>query len=595
MKRRLTLAILGTVAAALLLAGAGTLVLARFGARQTAEDELRNQVESTAALIDLSQSRSGQLNAADLDAVRALVCNDPDDSPAPSTTTVPPVTLSEADRVRLALCDSSPDAVVVARRQLCENAPARLDQVLTQEMRASRTVFCADPKPETLDGIRVAYCKNATSTTVAQGPGAAARRRAEQVRVNLCRAVNARTDNQRDLQSALSRERIDLIVFRADNTTRDELPGALGVADLQPERLRQGESVSGFVGNGAYAAAPVDPTAENMAVVVISRPSDPVKGLIPWFLLASGFTLLLGLGVAAWLGRALTHPLREATTVTAQIADGDLSVRVPEHVTRPGRAPDELAALAHAINAMAEALERSRGLERQFLLSVSHDLRTPLTSIRGYAEAIADGATTDPATAASIILAESRRLERLVQDLLDLAKLDARRFTFHISQVDLGEIAGDSVDGFRREVEAAGLRIHLDAPPVPVVAYADPDRLQQVIANLIENALKYASTTITVRVRVADAGPRIEVEDDGPGIAAADMGHVFERLYVTSAKPQRKEVGSGLGLAIVREVTEMMGGHVEADAADAPSGTRIVVTLATRPPTTPPAPPADTI
>src|SRR5207249_6964710 len=127
-----------------------------------------------------------------------------------------------------------------------------------------------------------------------------------------------------------------------------------------------------------------------------------------------------------------------------QIASGDLAVTVP---AQPG-ADHELVSLAHSINTMAANLARSRRLERQFLLSVSHDLRTPLTSIQGFAEAIADGAATDTRRAAEVIAAEARRLERLVRDLLDLAKLDARRFSLDVHRVDAAEVVAHTAEGF---------------------------------------------------------------------------------------------------------------------------------------------------
>src|SRR5205823_14198502 len=145
------------------------------------------------------------------------------------------------------------------------------------------------------------------------------------------------------------------------------------------------------------------------------------------------------------LGRRIARPLQEAEIATRRIAAGDLDASVP---VQPG-ADEELASLARSINTMATTLARSRGLERQFLLSVSHDLRTPLTSIRGFAEAIADGAAPDDRRAAEVIAAESRRLERLVGDLLDLAKLESRQFTFHSRPIDLNEVTADTAEGFR--------------------------------------------------------------------------------------------------------------------------------------------------
>ncbi len=226
---------------------------------------------------------------------------------------------------------------------------------------------------------------------------------------------------------------------------------------------------------------------------------------------------------------------------------------------------------------MAEALERSRGLERQFLLSVSHDLRTPLTSIRGYAEAISDGTATDTRSAAEVILNESRRLERLVSDLLDLAKLDANRFSLQPRPVDAAEELTELAAGFTPDAARAGLELTLEAPEA-VPMQADPDRFAQVIANLLENAIKFATSTIEVTARSSHGEALITIDDDGPGIDAADLPHVFERLYVVKRAPQRRETGSGLGLAISHELVVAMGGSIEAAANDH-GGARMIVRL----------------
>jgi two-component system sensor histidine kinase BaeS len=312
-----------------------------------------------------------------------------------------------------------------------------------------------------------------------------------------------------------------------------------------------------------------------IAVVVVTRKADVLlRPAYGWFLLASLITITVGVLVAMRLSRRLTNRLRQADDATRRLAGGDLSVRVPEP---PGGTDDELADLARSINSMAAALERSQGLERQFLLSVSHDLRTPLTSIRGYAEAIADGAAPDDGAAAKVILAEARRLERLVRDLLDLAKLDAREFSLHPEPVDLADVAAGTAEGFAPEADEAGVRLSVEAGPI-VPVHADPDRLAQVAANLVENALKYATTTVRLQVTSANGWGALAVVDDGPGIAADDLPHVFERLYVTKREPRRKEAGSGLGLAIVRELVSAMDGTVAAHAAPT-GGAALVVYL----------------
>ena len=587
MNRRITVTILATVAAALLLAGAGTLVLTRLGARQAAEDDLRRQAESVADLIALGQQKAG-LGPADQTAIRQVVCND-------SEPTNLSATAREAfGRLRVVVCAPGTGAtgVETARQQLCGAAIPRLDAFLPTEVKAARDAFCTTPTGENLTALRTSYCRADPPDRL----DGAAQRRYEQLRRSLCvasRRTPGTTEDTQSLQSTLSKQSIELVGVTADgNLTPDSvLPAGLTVADLQPASLRQGLTVSGTYGaDRVYAAAAVNPDAPDLSVVLVEGSADNVaRRAVPWFLMASGITLVLGAAVAWGLSHRITEPLREATAVTARIADGDLTSRVPEHVTSAGAPRDEVDTLAHSINAMADSLERSRGLEQQFLLSVSHDLRTPLTSIRGYAEAIADGAAPDPSVAAGVILGESRRLERLVKDLLDLAKLDARRFTLHPTTVDLATLAADSVDGFRREATEAGVALTLHAPQ-PVPAVVDPDRTQQVVANLVENALKYADGQVVVTVGTVDGHVRLEVADDGPGIAAEDLPHVFERLYVAQADPVRKEAGSGLGLAIVRELVEAMGGTVAA-TANQPTGTMMVVRLPGSPPAPTPDPP----
>ncbi|MDQ6616399.1 MAG: HAMP domain-containing histidine kinase [Actinomycetota bacterium] len=363
------------------------------------------------------------------------------------------------------------------------------------------------------------------------------------------------------------------------------LPPGLTAAMLHSDRLLAGQVVSGNSGAIVYAAAPyqskitmakgVTPTLTQ--VVVLTRSADSgLRHAWPWFVLSAVIVLLIATWVGDRLGRRISRPLRDAETVTRQIAAGDLSAQVP----LPDRAYPELASLAHSINTMAGTLARAKGLERQFLLSVSHDLRTPLTSIRGFAEAIAEGAAPDNARAAEVIAAESRRLERLVKDLLDLATFDARRFGLDLRPIDLAELITDTGDGFRPAAEELGLRLDLAPEPVgAIMATADPDRLAQVVANLVENALKYARTRVAVGVASSGEGPVIWVDDDGPGITAEDLPRVFDRLFMSSRYPAR-QVGTGLGLAIVSELVTAMGGSVRAESPTSRTGgTRMVVTL----------------
>ena len=244
---------------------------------------------------------------------------------------------------------------------------------------------------------------------------------------------------------------------------------------------------------------------------------------------------------------------------------------------------------------MAQSLEDSRARERNLLLAVSHDLRTPLTSIYGFAEAIKDGAIDDSGRAAEVIIAESRRLERLVGDLLDLTKLEARQLSISLRPTDVAEVVATTAEGFRPAAAKSGLQLTVRVGGADVAApeglaaatsrrppvAADPDRLAQLLANLLENAITFARSTVTVSVNdeVSSEGCVVTVDDDGPGIAAGDLERVFERFYRADRGPNR-QMGSGLGLAIVSELASAMGGRVRAESPlTQEGGSRFIVTL----------------
>ena len=406
------------------------------------------------------------------------------------------------------------------------------------------------------------------------------------------------------------------------------LPGGLRQSELQSASLVEGLPVTGHRGDLAWAAllfstqrpvagAPHCPGCQDVNLVVVLTRRAPVGlgSAGTWFAIAAAATVVVSLLAATRLGRRIARPLQQVEAVTGRIAAGDLSARV----TVPAREGHELVSLADSVNQMAKSLAAARGAQRQFLMSVSHDLRTPLTSIRGYAEALADGAAEDVPHAASVVLSEARRLERLVGDLLELAKLEAGSFGLSCTAVDLFEVVHATVEGFEPAAASLGLTIELQSPqtmaasramapagaltsatfptgatsgrrprfghqpsrlPDRVLCYADPDRLAQVVANVVENALKYASQRVTVTASYGAGGePQLAVEDDGPGIPPADLDRVFERLYQSPSAASRK-LGSGLGLAIVHELVTAMGGQVRAESPAGPAGgTRMVVTL----------------
>jgi two-component system sensor histidine kinase BaeS len=266
---------------------------------------------------------------------------------------------------------------------------------------------------------------------------------------------------------------------------------------------------------------------------------------------------LAGLG-SFLLARAIARPVGRVAQASRNLAAG----------RRPGAIPvegsDELAVLASSFNDMAAQLARAREVEQAFLLSVSHELKTPLTAIKGYAEALEEGAV-DPHEGAEVIRLEAARLERLVQDLLDLARMNQRTFAVRREPVELGEVARGSVRRYEQRAQAFGLKLVADAsgPSLPVLA--DHDRVLQVVSNLVENALRCTPAGGSVTV---SAGPgSIAVADSGPGLAPDDLPRAFERFFLYGRYGGERPVGTGLGLAIVKELSEAMGGSVEVESA----------------------------
>ena len=357
------------------------------------------------------------------------------------------------------------------------------------------------------------------------------------------------------------------------------LPAGVTASDLDVNQLLAGTEASGRHGNTVFLAIPARSIGRQQLVVIATDQVETkvLSRATPLLLIAGLAVLLLAIAVAIWFARRLTRPIRELERAAGQLASGDLSSRAD----LPPRTDTDLAALGDTLNAMAEQLEESRGSQRAFLLSISHDLRTPLTSIRGYAEALADGTLDDAdpdgrKRAATVISSEARRLERLVGDLLDLSRLDSRQFSLNGRDCDASEIADDAALAFAPQARDLGLDLRvLRTDPAP--ARLDPDRLGQIVANLVENALKYATSIVEVSTERRGNEIAVTVTDDGPGIPPEDASKVFTRLYTVRATPGRA-VGTGLGLAIVQELASAMNGRAAADAP-ASGGARITVTL----------------
>jgi two-component system, OmpR family, sensor kinase len=283
-------------------------------------------------------------------------------------------------------------------------------------------------------------------------------------------------------------------------------------------------------------------------------------------LIAAGAGALLAAGISFLLARRIARPLRGIVEATQRLAAG------LDRVTAAEDGPTELVSLARSFNEMASRLAHARDAERAFLLSVSHELKTPLTAILGYAEGLADG-TVGAEEAAHTIGKEAERLDRLVRDVLDLARMNRSEFSVRTELVDLAEVAAECARRHQARAESYGIALELDT--TEAYATGDCDRVVQALSNLVENALRISPSGATMRIV---ARPRLlAVEDEGPGLQPDEIPHAFERFFLFARYAGRRPVGTGLGLAIVEQLASAMGGSVSVDSE--PGRTRFSLNL----------------
>ncbi|HEU4320782.1 MAG TPA: HAMP domain-containing sensor histidine kinase [Acidimicrobiia bacterium] len=350
--------------------------------------------------------------------------------------------------------------------------------------------------------------------------------------------------------------------------------------DIVGEPLNEGETTETTSTTGELVV--VTPTAVdvrgNQLVLLVGLAREaPIVSLgdqgLGLLLLFAGIVVLAG-AAARLLADQLANRLEPLADASRQVAAGDMTARVPE----VGDA--DLDQVGAAFNDMASELESTREREREFILGVGHDLRTPLTTIGGYAEAMEAG-VMDPeelARIGSVLGVQSRQLGRLIEDLTTLAGLEGAEFSLRNESVDVGAHVAEVVEGFRMRADELGVGLVVDVEE-RVVIDTDPDRLGQIAQNLVENALRHTPETGTVRVTVGRGsdGVEIVVADSGIGIPADDLPHVFDRHFVGRQRTVHKE-GTGLGLSIVKGLVDRMHGSVAATSAPG-KGTTITVTL----------------
>jgi signal transduction histidine kinase len=333
-----------------------------------------------------------------------------------------------------------------------------------------------------------------------------------------------------------------------------------------------------------YAAAPVY-AADGLTITGIVYIATPLPsgglpaGFILEMLVALGAAVLLALLAGALLSRRLARPLEDVARAAQAVAAGDLEQRVPA-----GGNVRELRSLGDSFNRMTASLQQSARAKNAFIADVTHELRTPLTVIKGTIETLEDGALDDTEGRGPLLESmqrESERLIRLVNELLVLTRADAGALQLEMRPVDLAELARARCEGLGRLADPRGVKLAVEARDQAIVR-GDPDRLAQILDNLLDNAIRHspAGTTVTVSMEKTGGEIRCMVRDQGEGIAAQHLPYIFERFYRADASRNRQTGGTGLGLAIVRALVTAQGGRVAAESTEG-RGTTITFRLKT--------------
>jgi signal transduction histidine kinase len=307
-------------------------------------------------------------------------------------------------------------------------------------------------------------------------------------------------------------------------------------------------------------AQPLKIINQLFGAMVVAKPVSQLRSR--WVTLVERLTLALGGGViiagllGVYLSRRITDPLLRLSTAADEVAAGHYDVALPEP-----HGGDEIAHLTGRFRDMASRLAESEQLSRNFLMSVSHELRTPLTAIRGHVAALREGVFEDPeAREASlgVIGEEALRLERLVGDVLDLAKLDAHRFTVLQEEVDMEQLCERAYTAFGEEARRRGIEYRRDFHASPVIM-TDGDRVLQIISNLLSNAFRWTPEggRVELELSASNGSISVAVADTGPGITTEERDRIFRPFW------SRDGGGTGLGLAIANELAMALGGRIE--------------------------------
>ncbi len=350
--------------------------------------------------------------------------------------------------------------------------------------------------------------------------------------------------------------------------------GAISYAAPTFFELHVAEMLGG-AGMGSMMAGP-EPAARGSALdatlAEIFRSS-----LTQALLVATGTSLATALAASVLVTSRVVGPLRRLATASQRLAAGHYAERVP------GGSADELGDLALSFNEMAGALEQTERRRRELIGDVAHELRTPIATLEGYLEGVLDGVIEPNERTWARLHDEAGRLRRLVDDLQELSRAEARQIPLSLRPVDPARIVRTAVDRLDGQFAEKGLVLRVEVPPRLPAVRADGDRAVQVLTNLLVNALHYTPAPGTVRLGVKPAGDAVQfiVSDTGLGIAPEHLPHLFERFYRVDRSRSRALGGSGIGLTISQALVEAMGGRIWADSPGPGQGATFTFTLPT--------------
>ncbi len=354
---------------------------------------------------------------------------------------------------------------------------------------------------------------------------------------------------------------------------------ALGGQYASRTNQEDGESVMNL-------AFPARVEGQLVGVVYLSQPLRDVaivlQDLRTRWVLSTAIALLLSGGVGLLLARFIANPLRRLTVAAGAVAQGRFDQQVHVH------SRDELGRLSQTFNDMTARLRAARKMQVDFVANVSHELRTPLTAVKATVETLRDGAVDDPEVRDNFLETvenETERLIRLVNDLLLLSRADSEALNLRREAVDLSKLVRDTVERLTSQAESRDLILKVEVKPDMPSAWADSDRIEQVLVNLLDNALKYSRPggTVTVSVGIdANRETLVQVRDEGIGIPSADLPRIGQRFYRTDKARSRAQGGSGLGLAIARSLVQSHGGRLWLESQEG-EGVEVSFTLPVSP------------